>query len=155
MLTRRPLYIREVEIHMMVNLSKCRLALCCASPLLEDKLCKLIVTEELTGSAYSVPMVISPACSCLYLKLHVPMWMSFLFDSENDELIFFFLVRKPCKSSTDQNRVTFLWMESVWHAVHGWRHIQFHVAQVSQHMKGCKIICTNLFFFIYSVIPNK
>lgn len=80
---------------------------CCTSPSAEDRLSRVMVTEEPTGSSHSVPTITPPASPCLYLTVQqqVLMRTSSLFGSRNDEWSCL-LVRKPCKSLNDQHGVT-------------------------------------------------
>lgn len=68
------------------------------------------------------------------------------------EIINSFLLRKPFKSSNDQNRGCFPWTGSC-HALVG---DLFDAAQTGvQHLKGHKIVCIILFFFIVLAPTNS
>lgn len=162
-LTGRPSYIKELVIHKKVNLSIPSPAPCCAAhpawpsclcwaaqiPWLQDHVSWLIAAGEPTGCSHRVPAIATPSCSCLDPKVQqeVLMWASFLFDSGNYEQSCSH-VRKPYSNLNDQNRVTLRTVGVCMGVLCvDRRPVQICTTQSSQHLKGCKIICTLPSFF--------
>lgn len=76
-------------------------------PLVPTEEPQLIVKEEAAGSSPSIPAITASVRPFSYLQTQqgTLTWTSFLFDSRNDEWIFFH-ARKPYNSLNDQNEVT-------------------------------------------------
>lgn len=72
-----------------------------------------VIGEEPAGSPDLILMVALPVCPCLCPEVlqEVFIWTSFLFDSRSNGCCYF-LLRKSCNSSNDQNGVTLAWMRS-------------------------------------------
>lgn len=96
--SRRPLYMEELVIH-VATLHRHRSAPCCTPsitfypPVLQDRLCWLIVLKQPVGSSHSVLMIAPPVCPCLYLKLQgqIPM-CTFFFVSRKIQIYFILLL---------------------------------------------------------------